>query len=102
MSLIIKDILFHEKPIERTKKCRGLILNANEKKKKIGTQFKLFESNGENCQPIYFSCIRINSLIFKLLLLNKQPQMISTKYLVWSEDAAAVNHRFICIPLFFR
>jgi hypothetical protein len=31
MSLIIKDIIFHEKPIERTK-CGGLILNAKEKK----------------------------------------------------------------------
>jgi hypothetical protein len=35
MSLIIKDIIFHEKPIERTK-CGGLILNAKEKKKKLG------------------------------------------------------------------
>jgi hypothetical protein len=101
MSLIIKDIIFHEKPIERTKKCGGLILNANEKKKKLGHSSSCLSLMVRTVNQ-YFSCIRINSLIFKLLLLNKQPQMISTKYLVWSEDAAAVNHRFICIPLFFR
>lgn len=46
MSLIIEDITFHEKPIERMVKV--LMLNAKAKKM-IGAQFKLLESNDENC-----------------------------------------------------